>query len=278
MYSPAQPTNSYPINSPLMNVMTAAARKAARSLMRDFGELDNLQVSKKGVVNFVSEADLKAEKIIHQELSKARPDYGFLMEESGEKAGKESKYRWVVDPLDGTNNFLHAVPYFCTTIAVEEMKENGESEIIAGVVYDPVHDEMFLAEKGKGAYVNSRRLRVANQRQTDYYFVTGTARLQSDYLDVTSKFTRDASGLECVLRRGGSAALDFAYVAAGRYDAAWFAKLYPWDMAAGILLIREAGGRVCSIGTNEDCYKTGSVLAASETAFNALGKFLPDVA
>lgn len=277
MYSRNESVTSYPINSPLMNVMTATARKAARGLMRDFGELDNLQVSRKGVVNFVSEADLRAEKTIHQELSKARPDYGFLMEESGEIKGKDAKYRWVVDPLDGTNNFLHAVPYFCTTIAVEEITEKG-SEIIAGIVYDPVHDEMFMAEKGKGAFVNSRRLRVANQRQTDYYFVTGTARLQSDYLDVTSKFTRDASGLDCVLRRGGSAALDFAYVAAGRYDAAWFAKLYPWDMAAGILLVREAGGRVCSIGSNEDCYKVGSVLAASETAFNALGKFLPAAA
>ncbi len=265
---------TYPINSAFINLMTAAAHKAARSLLRDFNEVDHLQVSRKGTVNFVTEADLRAEKIIHAELKKARPDYSFLMEESGEIVGKNKGWRWVVDPLDGTNNFIHAVPYFCISIAVEKITDEG-TEIIAGCIYDPIHDEMFTAEKGKGAFVNQRRIRVANQRQQDYYFVTGTSRIQTEFMEATSELTRNASTrLECVLRRGGSAALDLAYVAAGRYDAAWFAKVQKWDMAAGLLLVREAGGVTRSIGSDEDCYETGCVFAASESAHQALESFV----
>jgi myo-inositol-1(or 4)-monophosphatase len=261
--------STYPLQTPLINVMVTAARKAARGLMRDFGELDHLQVSRKGVVNFVSEADLRAEQTIHAELKKARPKFGFLMEEGGEIAGEDGALRWVVDPLDGTNNFLHAVPYFCISIAVEKRTKNG-AEITAGVVYDPVHDEMFMAEEGKGAYVNKRRLRVANQRERDFYFVTGTSRIPNPYMDVTSELTRHASTLECVIRRSGAAALDLAYVAAGRYDATWFAHLNKWDMAAGLLLVREAGGIVTSPAKDENPYENGCVLAATTAAQRVL--------
>lgn len=276
MASPAtgQLLNDYPIKTPLMNVMVSAVRKASRGLMRDFREVDHLQVSKKGVVNFVSEADLRAEKTLYEELKKARPKYGFLMEEEGEIAGEDGTMRWVVDPLDGTNNFLHAVPYFCISVAVEKKTDRG-GEIVAGVVYDPIHDEMFMAEKDKGAFANHRKLRVANQREQDFYFVTGTSRMPTPYQDVNSSFTRSASQLECIIRRGGSAALDMAYVAAGRYDAAWFAKLHKWDMAAGILLVKEAGGVVCSMREGENPYENGCIIAATIPAHAALTSFLP---
>ncbi len=258
-----------PIRSPLLNVMTAAARKAARGLLRDFGEVDHLQVSRKGVQDFVTQSDIRSEKILYEELGKARPDFGFLMEESGETTGKDKEFRWVVDPLDGTNNFIHAVPYFCISIGLEKQTPKGV-EMVAAVIYDPVHDEMFIAEKGKGAFVNQRRLRAANQRTRDFYFVTGTARMETPYQDVTSQLTRHAASLDCVLRRGGAAALDLAYVAAGRYDAAWFAKLRKWDMAAGILLVQEAAGRVCCVVQGEDYYETGCVLACTEPAYEKL--------
>lgn len=265
--------NDYPIKTPLMNVMVSAVRKAARGLMRDFREVDHLQVSRKGTVNFVTEADIRAEKTIYMELKKARPKFGFLMEEGGEEAGEDATMRWVIDPLDGTTNFIHAVPYFSITVAVEKKTANGY-EIVAGVVYDPVHDEMFMAEKDKGAFLNHRKLRVANQRIQDFYFVTGTSRMPNPYLDVNSEFTRAASQLECTIRRGGSAALDLAYVAAGRYDACWFARLYRWDIAAGMLLVKEAGGVVCSMAQGQDPYQTGCILASTIPAYEALGGFI----
>lgn len=274
MAAPAPLLNDYPIKTPLMNVMVAAARKASRGLMRDFREVDHLQVSKKGVVNFVSEADLKAEKTIYDELKKARPKYGFLMEEGGEIVGEDTLMRWVIDPLDGTNNFLHAVPYFCISIAVEKKTDTG-SEMVAALVYDPIHDEMFMAEKDKGAFANHRKLRVANQREQDFYFVTGTSRMPTPFKDANSELTRSASQLECVIRRGGAAALDLAYVAAGRYDACWFAKLHKWDMAAGILLVKEAGGVVCSMNAGEDPYESGCIIAATIPAHAAISPFLP---
>ena len=262
--------SQYPIKTPLMNVMTSTARKAARGLVRDFGEVANLQVTRKGIMNFVSEADTKCEQQIHYELKKARPDYGFLMEEGGEEVGKDSSTRWVIDPLDGTTNFLHAVPYFAISIAVEKTHSDGTTEITAGVIYDPIHDEMFIAEKGEGAYVNDQRLRVT-ERKDSHYFVTGTSRIPSDYTDDSSHMTRYAtSQLECVLRRSGSAALDLAYVAAGRYDACWFSCLKKWDMAAGIILVEEAGGELSRLGTNGDYYGTGAILAASKNAHKKL--------
>lgn len=259
---------NYPIKSPLINVMTSAALKAAKGLVRDFGEVDNLQISRKGVANFVTESDLRAEKILRAELEKARPRFGLLLEESGEVGDQDAEYRWVVDPLDGTNNFIHAIPYFCISIGVERKTHNG-FEIVAGVVYDPIHDEMFIAEKGAGAYVNHRRLRCA-PRKGDFYFVTGTTRVTSPYDGMCSEFTRNAAALDSVIRRSGAAALDLAYVAAGRYDACWFPHLKKWDMAAGILIVKEAGGNVCMPGDPADPYETGCILAASPESFEAL--------
>ncbi len=265
--------NDYPIKTPLMNVMVSAVRKAARGLMRDFKEVDHLQVSRKGVVNFVTDADLRAEKTIYTELKKARPKFGFLMEEGGEEIGEDTSIRWVIDPLDGTTNFIHAVPYFSITIAVEKKTPQGQ-EILAGLVYDPVHDEMYMAEKDKGAFLNHRKLRVANQRIQDFYFVTGTARMPTPFHDANADFTRAASRLECNIRRGGSAALDMAYVAAGRYDACWFAQVQKWDIAAGMLLVKEAGGMVYSMVKNADPYQTGCIIASTIPAYEALQGFV----
>lgn len=258
----------YGLATPLINVMTAAADKTTRQILRDFGEVDHLQVSKKGAMDFVTETDKRVERILYQQLKKARPDFGFLMEESGEEEGN-SEYRWVIDPLDGTTNFMHAIPYFCVSIGVEKKTHHG-SEIVAAVIYDPVHDEMFVAEKGKGAFVNTRRLQVS-RRETDFYFVTGTSRRRGQASKECSSLADYADGMDCVIRRSGAAALDLAYVAAGRYDAAWFPKLQKWDLAAGILLVKEAGG-VMSLpcGTQGNPYETLSILAGSATACDAL--------
>lgn len=257
-----------PINSPLINVMVAAVRKATQRLPRDFNEVDQLQVTRKGAVNFVTEADLRTEKLLYQELSKARPKFGFLMEEAGEVQGEEGEYRWVIDPLDGTSNFVHAVPYFATSVGVEHITANG-TEIIAGVIYDIIHNELFVTEKGKGAFVNNRRLKTSI-RTRDYYFVTGTAKFKNQFSPYCSELAREADQMEAVIRRTGSASLDLAYVAAGRYDAAWYPHLQKWDMAAGILLIKEAGGIVGQLGGEGDAYQSGAILAASENAYKVL--------
>ncbi len=265
--------NPYPIKTALMNVMVSAVRKAARGLMRDFKEVHHLQVSRKGVANFVTAADLRAEKILYTELKQARPRFGFLMEEGGEETGEDATMRWVIDPLDGTTNFIHAIPYFCISLAAEKTTPKG-TEIIAAVIYDPVHDEMYTAEKDKGAFMNESTLRVANQRTEDFYFVTGTSRLQNPYQEVNSRITREAAALECTIRRGGAAALDLAYVAAGRYDAAWYARLNKWDMAAGILLVKEAGGIVSALEDDADPYESGCIMAATVPAHAALSAYL----
>lgn len=254
-------TQRYSLNTPLINVMTAAADKTTRQILRDFGEVDHLQVSKKGAMDFVTETDKRVEKILHEQLKKARPDFGFLMEEGGEENGK-SEMRWVIDPIDGTTNFMHAIPYFCVSIAVEKRTHQG-TEIIAAVIYDPVHDEMFMAEKGKGAFVNQRRLHVS-KRTTDFYFVTGTSRRRGQLSTDCSALSDYADGMDSVLRRGGAAALDLAYVAAGRYDAAWFPRLKKWDMAAGILMVREAGGVIgLPSGEKGDPYEELAIFAGS---------------
>ena len=228
-----------------VNIMIKAARKAARSLLRDFGEVENLQVSAKGPGDFVSRADIKAEQLIREELTEARPNYGWLGEESAEVKGEDPTRRWIVDPLDGTTNFLHGLPHWAISIGLEH-----KGEIVAGVVYDPVKDEMFVAEKGAGAWLNDRRLRVSGRREMiEMIFATGipfggTAELPRALREIAA-LTPQTAGI----RRLGSAALDLAYVAAGRYDGYWERDLKPWDMAAGILLVREAGGFV---GTIED--------------------------
>lgn len=248
------------LRSPVLNVMANAALKAARGLLRDFGEVEQLQVSVKGPGDFVSTADLKAERTIKTELSRARPGYGLLFEESGAVAGSDPRHRWIVDPLDGTTNFLHGIPHFAVSIALER-----DREIVAGLVYDPTRDEMFSAEKGLGAYVNDRRLRVsARRRLTEAVVATGIpagAGGGSPAYPGTLSAVLDAAG---GVRSLGAAALDLAYVAAGRFDGFWQFGLSPWDIAAGLLLVREAGGYVSDLSGGQAMMISGEVLAAND--------------
>jgi len=252
--------------SALINVMAAACLKAARGLKRDFGEVEQLQVSVKGPGEFVSAADVAAEKVLTRELSKARPNYGFLLEEGGSRAGRDTSHRFIIDPLDGTTNFLHGLPHFAISIALER-----EGKLIAATVYDPVKDEMFWAEKGLGAYVNDRRLRVSARRNLgDALIATGIPfRDRGDherYLKTLTPAMRATSGV----RRWGVASLDLAYVAAGRFDGFWEFDLKPWDMAAGVVLVREAGGDVTDMMGGQDMLAGGSVLAANPALHDAL--------
>jgi myo-inositol-1(or 4)-monophosphatase len=240
--------------------MTSAALKAARGLIRDFGEVEQLQVSIKGPGEFVSTADLRAERTLRNELTKARPGYGLLFEESGATEGTDKHHRWIVDPLDGTTNFLHGIPHFAISIALER-----DGEIVAGLIYEPTRDEMFWAEKGAGAYLNDRRLRVSARRQLgDSLLGTGIpfrdrAR-QPEYLATLAAAMPATHGV----RRFGAAALDFAYVAAGRFDGFWEFGLSPWDIAAGLLLVREAGGYVSDLAGGQTMMTSGDVLAAND--------------
>jgi myo-inositol-1(or 4)-monophosphatase len=223
--------------------MSAAAIKAGKGLMRDFGEVDQLQISRKGVSNFVTKSDLRTEKLLQRELAKARPDFGFLLEEGGEVAGKSAEYRWVIDPLDGTSNFIHAIPYFCISIALEKRSKNGDAETVAGVVYDPIHNELFCAEKGKGAFMNSRRMTVsARENPEDAMLVTGNPKPSLRNEQDAFTLFKTVSAFEATIRYFGATALDLANLAAGRIDACWYYTMQPWDVAAGLLLIAEAGG------------------------------------
>ncbi len=247
------------VRSPVVNVMAAAALKAARALNRDFGEVEQLQVSVKGPADFVSTADLHAERILKTELLRARPGYGLLFEEGGATEGTDPHHRWIVDPLDGTTNFLHGIPHFAISIALER-----DGEIIAGVVYEPTRDEMFWAEKGIGAYLNDRRLRVSARRQLGEALIgTGIPfRGHGDHPNYVATLARVMAATSGV-RRLGAAALDLAYVAAGRYDGFWEFGLAPWDIAAGLLLVREAGGFVSDLSGGQTMMATGDVLAAN---------------
>ncbi|HYD72709.1 MAG TPA: inositol monophosphatase family protein [Candidatus Binatia bacterium] len=247
-----------PQASPVMNVMIAAARKTARALTRDFGEVENLQVSRKGPSDFVSSADLKAEKTLFEELSKARPGYGFVMEERGAVEGTDKTNRWLVDPLDGTSNFLHGIPHWAVSIGLER-----EGVLIAGVIYNPVRDELFWGEKGAGAYLNDKRLRVAARNDMrDALFATGTPFHgkpgHEQFLTEIERVISKSAGI----RRWGSAALDLAYVAAGRFDGYWERGLNVWDIAAGAVLVREAGGVVTEPDAG-DFMKSGAILASN---------------
>ena len=258
------------VRSPLFHVMAGAALKAAKGLLRDFGEVEQLQVSVKGPGDFVSTADLKAEKTLRTELEKARPGFGFLMEESGASEGTDKRHRWIVDPLDGTTNFLHGIPHFAISIGLER-----EGEIVAAAIYQPVVDEMFFAEKGGGAFLNDRRLRVSARRNLGEA-VIGTGipfRDRGDhdrYLPMLGAVMAATSGV----RRMGVASLDLAFVAAGRFDGFWEFDLKPWDVAAGLLLVREAGGTVGSVGDNGNPVETGNVLAANDHLYRPLRQLL----
>jgi myo-inositol-1(or 4)-monophosphatase len=253
-----------------MTVMANAAQKAAKRLLRDFAEVEQLQVSIKGPSDFVSQADIRAEQTLKEELNKARPGYAFLMEESGASGSDNWAWRWVVDPLDGTTNFLHGMPHWAISIALERRLPDGTSEIAAGLIYNPVVDEMYWAEKGVGAFLNERRLRVSARREmSEAVFATGipfgavSAPRRYAFARTLSALMPQVAGI----RRFGAAALDLAWVAAGRFDGYWELGIKPWDMDAGLLLVREAGGFATDTG-EDDPRDTGNVVAAN-TQFHA---------
>jgi myo-inositol-1(or 4)-monophosphatase len=253
-------------HSALLNVMIAAARKAARALKRDFGEVEQLQVSMKGPANFVSAADRRAEETLFQELTKARPGYGFLGEEGGRRDGADTTHTWIVDPLDGTTNFLHGIPQFAISIALER-----EDAVVAGLVYNPATEEMFIAEKGKGAFLNEQRIRVAaRKRLNDAVIACGLPHHGRGDIALAQRETVAVQEQAAGLRRFGAAALDLAWVAAGRLDGYWERDLKPWDMAAGLILIREAGGFVSDCDGGDDVLRAGSVAAGNDAIHKEL--------
>jgi myo-inositol-1(or 4)-monophosphatase len=243
-----------------MNVMIAAARKAGRGLSRDFGEVEHLQVSVKGPANFATSADHRSEEILFRELSKARPGYGFLMEERGVVDGPDKTHRWIVDPLDGTTNFMHGIPLFAIAIALER-----EEEIVAALVYNPIHDELYTAEKGRGAFVNNRRLRVSGRKVLADCVIAigiphrGRAGGHATFLAECKALMRHVAGI----RRTGSACMDLAWVAAGRFDGYADRDLAAWDVAAGSLLVREAGGYVTDMQGVPSTPAAGSIVAGN---------------
>ncbi|MGQ3675932.1 inositol monophosphatase family protein [Xanthobacter sp. TB0139] len=258
------------IRTPLITVMTQAVRKAGRALIRDFGEVEQLQVSRKGPADFVSAADRKAEDILFTELSRARPNYSFNMEERGKVEGTDPENEWVVDPLDGTTNFLHGIPMFAISVG---LVRNGMP--YAGAIYNPIADELFIAERGQGAYLNDRRLRVAaRQKLADCVVCCGLPHMgRGDH----AQFNRELRVVQrqvAGLRRTGSAALDLAWVAAGRFDAFWERGLAPWDIAAGLTVVREAGGFSSDMSGQEKMLKTGDVLSANEVIHRDLLRLL----
>jgi myo-inositol-1(or 4)-monophosphatase len=259
-----------PYLSPALNVMTTAARKAGRKLTRDFGEVENLQISFKGPADFVTAADQRTERMLVEELSKARPGYNFLVEEQGVIEGPDKSHRFIIDPLDGTTNFLHGIPHFAISIALER-----EGQLVSAVIHNPVTDEMYTAEKGHGAYLNDKRLRVANRKHLkESLFATGIPFLGKEGHEDFLRELSTIMGLCSGVRRFGSAALDLAYVAAGRYDGFWERGLRAWDVAAGILIVREAGGMVSDLAGGTRALETGDILAANETIHPQLLKLL----
>jgi len=229
--------------SALLTVMTAAAIKAGKAILRDFGELGKLQVSRKGTADFATSADRRSEKVLHQELAKARPSYGFLMEEGGEIAGSDP-FRFVIDPIDGTNNFIHAVPYFCISIACEKKLPSGKYETQGAVIYEPINNELFCAELYQGAYLNDYRIQVSGRSEPDTCMLATFMVGNEDDTKHAEHVHAILAAQPFTLRATGSTALDLAYVAAGRYDGACYTSYKPWDVAAGALLVREAGGKI----------------------------------
>ena len=258
------------IQSASLNVMRTAAEKAGRALRRDFGEIEKLQVSQKGPGDFVTNADLKAESIIREELQTARPGYGLLMEESGEIEGSDKTHRWIVDPLDGTTNFMHGIPHFAISIALER-----EGRLVAGLIYNPVTDEMFFAERGHGAFSHNPRLRVGGRNRLSEAVLAcgapqGERAGRAEFITEMETLLPKVAGI----RRFGAAALDLAFVAAGRVDGFWERGLAPWDVAAGIVICREAGGLVSDLKNGSKIFETGNIVAANEALHGDLLKNL----
>lgn len=261
-----------PYLSPALNVMTAAARKAGRKLIRDFGEIENLQISMKGPADFVTVADQRTESILVAELQKARPGYPILTEEAGLIDGPDKSHRFIIDPLDGTTNFLHGIPHFAISIALER-----EGQLVSGVIFNPVSDDMFVAEKGHGAFLNDKRLRVAARKNLkESLFATGIPFLGKEgherFLKELAAVMQTTPGA----RRFGAAALDLAWVAAGRYDGFWERGLKAWDVAAGILMVREAHGSVTDLDGGARMLERGDILATNESLHPQILKLLKD--
>jgi len=253
-----------------LNIMIKAARAAGRSLSKDFREVENLQVSMKGAGDFVSRADLAAEQIIKDELMEARPNYGWLAEEGAEIAGADPTRRWIVDPLDGTTNYLHGLPHWAVSIALEH-----KGEVVAGVIFDPTKDEMFIAEKGSGAWMNESRLRVSSRsRMIESIFATGLPFAgRGDLPDTLQDLARILPSCAGV-RRWGAASLDLAYVAAGRYDGFWERRLQAWDLAAGLVILREAGGLLEPLVAGQSILERGEIVAGNEQIFEKFAKLV----
>ncbi len=260
--------------SALMNVMTQAARKAGRGLARDFGEVEQLQVSVKGPADFVTAADMRAEKILFEELSKARPGYGFLMEERGLVEGADRTHRWIIDPLDGTTNFLHGIPLFAISLALER-----DGEIVAALIFNPASGELFTAERGKGAFLDDRRIRVGGRNDLDTAIIaTGIPHRGKPDHDLFLRECKHVMGMSAGVRRMGAAALDLAWVAAGRFDGFWERNLSAWDIAAGVLLVREAGGYVSGLSGKQDMLETGGIIAGNADIHRDLSTVLKECA
>jgi len=262
------------LHSALINVMVKAARHAGRSLKRDLGEVENLQVSLKGPANFVSLADRRAEEMLYSDLAKARPGYGFIGEEGGNRISDDKTHTWIVDPLDGTTNFLHGIPHFAISIGLQR-----EGTMIAGVIYNPANDELYTAERGKGAFLNDQRLRVAGRRKpSDCIIACGLPHIGRGDHELSRVEMAEIQNKVAGLRRFGAASLDMAFVAAGRLDGYWERNLQPWDMAAGQIMVREAGGIVSGIAGDDDPLKTGSVICGNEFIHAELVKILKPLA
>ncbi len=258
------------VGSANLNIMIKAARKAGRSLVKDFREVENLQVSMKGAGDFVSKADIAAEAILKEELLGARPTYGWLAEEGGVIDGEDPTRRWIVDPLDGTTNFLHGLPHWAVSIALEH-----KGKIVSGVIYDPAKDEMFFAEKGEGAWMNDMRIRVSGRhRMIESIFATGLPFGGRSDLPATLQDLARLMPACAGVRRWGAAALDMAYVAAGRYEGFWERRLNAWDLAAGIIIVKEAGGFVQALNPEGSVLEDGEVICANEPIFDNFAKVI----
>ena len=259
------------LNSPQINIITKACMKASRPLIRDFGEIENLQVSSKGPGDFVTSADKRTEKIIIEELQKAHPDYGIITEESGIINKANTNNRWIIDPIDGTTNFLNGIPQFAISIGYEE-----ENEIKCGVIFDPIKNEMFCAEKGNGAYLNNSRIRVSNKKKLkDALLVTGGPRQSSKIKEeIFSEFINVSNSVLSPVRKFGSAALDVAYVACGRFDGYWQRELNYWDIAAGIIILKEAGGFVNFFEKDNEAPLKRNILASNSNIHDELSNLI----